>query len=269
MLILVGLVLSIGASIGTYFGFHFNEMSLWYLFLLIPFVITYFVIYLNIYWLIVLIRIHKYGELEYPDKVDGFNLLNVRLVSSFVLTLKGIYIKKKGFKNRDQRAGLYLFNHITDYDPWAIYKVMNGKYALVGKKALRNIPMVRSLASSIGTLYVDNGDIELNKLMVEKATSYINEKNTSVVVSPEGTRSFDGTLREFKHGCFHIAKQCNCPIFLIGFKGMEKTVNKSKLKPTRVKIELFGKVEPEEYKGMSAGEIANLCEKKYRDYLGQ
>lgn len=269
MLILVGLLISIGASLGTYFGFGFHNMSLWYLLLLLVFLITYFVLYLNVYWLLVLIRIFKYRKIEFPGKVDKLNLFNVRLVSSFVLTLNGIFIKKKNFVTKDKPAGLYLFNHITDYDPWAIYKVMHGKYALVGKKALRGIPMIRALASSIGTLYVDNGDIELNKLMVEHAKEYITEKDTSVVVAPEGTRSFDGKIREFKHGCFHIAKECKCPIYFIGFKGMEKATHKSKLKAVRVQIELFGELQPEEYKDLSAGEIALLCEKKYRDYLGQ
>ena len=269
MLILAGLILSIGASLGTYFGFGFHNMSLWYLFLLIPFVVTYFVIYLNIYWGLVLIRIHKYKEIEFPGKVDKLNLLNVRLVSSFILTLRLIFIRKKNFKTKGLKPGLYLFNHITDYDPWAIYKIMGGRYALVGKKALRGIPMVRQLASSIGTLYVDNGDKELNEKFVTNAVDYITNKDTSVVVAPEGTRSFNGKLNPFKHGCFHIAKDCKCPIYFIGFKGMEKASNKSSLKPALVQIELFGKLEPNEYEGKSAGEIALMCEEKYRQYLGQ
>ena len=269
MIILFGLIISIGASIGTYYGFGFFDRSLWFLFLLIPFIITYFVLYLNIYWLIVLIGIRKYRELEYPRKVNLYHLFNVRMVASFVLSINGISVHKIGNKKWPKEPGLYIFNHVSDYDAWALYKIMKGRYAFVGKKALRNIVMVRSLASSIGTLYVENGNMELNKLMSEYAVDYIQNKNTSVVISPEGTRSFTGEILPFKHGGFHIAKQCDCPIFLIGIHGMEKAVKKSKMKIVRSNIELFDTVSPEQYKDLSAGEIAKMCEEKYRKYFNQ
>ena len=268
MLILVGLILSIGASIATYYGFGFFDRSLWYLFLLIPFVITYFVIYLNIYWWTFVLLIAKYRKIENPGKVNKFFLYNIRMVSAFVLTINGVAVKKLNKKNWPKETGLYLFNHVSDYDPWAIYKVMGGRYAFVGKKALRNIPMVRCITSSIGTLYVDNGDKELNNLMVDLASDYISNKETSVVIAPEGTRNFNGGILPFKHGGFHIAKRCKCPIFLIGIKGMDSANKKSKLKIAKTEVDYFGVVRPEEYEGLSAGEIAQLCENKYKEYFG-
>lgn len=269
MLIVIGLILSIGASIGTYYGFGFFDRSLWYLFLLIPFVITYFIIFLNIYWGIVLLGIRKYRDIEYPGKVNRYHLFNVRMVSSFVLTINGILAKKKEIKKWPKKPGLYIFNHVSDYDPWAIYKVMNGRYAFVGKKALRNIVMVRSLASSIGTLYVENGNKELNQLMNDHAVDYILHKDTSVVIAPEGTRSFTGEIHPFKIGAFLIAKQCKCPIYFLGISGMERAVKKSKARLVKTYIELFEALNPEDYESLSAAELALLCEKKYREHFKQ
>ena len=267
MLILIGAILSLGGTLGTWFGFGFHTKSPWYLFLLLAFFITYFVVYLNIYWLIYLITIRKFKKIESAEKVNLFYLLNVRWTEEFILTINGIFVKKKGFKNRKKEAGLYLFNHISDYDPWAIYKIMGGRYAFVGKKALRNIPMVRCISSSIGTLYVDTGDKELNNLMVDNAVDYISNKETSVVIAPEGTRNFSGGILPFKHGGFHIAKRCKCPIFLLGINGMSAANKKAKLKIAKVQIECFGTIRPEEYEGLSAGEIALMCENKYKEYF--
>jgi len=269
MLIFVGMVLSILASLGTYFGFHFHEMSPWYLFLLVPFLITYFVIYLNIYWLIVLISIFPYRNNEFPGKVNKFCLFNIRLTASFCLTLRGIFVKKKNLDLIPKKPSLILFNHISDYDPWVLYKIMKGTYSFVGKIALRNIPMVRCMASSIGTLFVDNDNRELNYQMVDHAVEYIKNKNTSVVIAPEGTRNKTGQLMPFKHGGFSIAIRSECPIVLIGFKGMEKAVDKSNMKKAKVFVEVFDVIQPEEYKGKTAKEVAELCQKKYQDYLGQ
>lgn len=269
MIILMGTLISIGASLGAYFGFGFAQRELYYLTLLIPFFITAFVLYLNVYWLIFLIGIAKYRNKEFVGKVSFYHLYNVRMLSSFVLTINGVAIRRRGEKKWPKQPGLYLFNHVSDYDPWALYKVMGFRYAFVGKKALRGIPMVRCLASSIGTLYVDNGDEALNRAMVDNAVEYITNKDTSVVIAPEGTRNFTGEIKPFKHGGFHIAIRSKCPIYLVGIDGMEKTIHKSAMKVVKVYIEHFATIEPEEYEGKSAGEIANMCEKKYREHFKQ
>ena len=269
MLIIVGCILSIAASILTYWGFGFFNESLWYLFVLIPMFITYFVLYLNVYWGIILICIAPYKKKEFPGKVNKFHLTTLRLLSSFCLTLRGIIVKKKGFELMPKQASLILFNHISDYDPWVMYKIMRGRYAFVGKRGLRKIPVVRCLASSAGTLYVENNNPELNRQMVEHAIDYIANKDTSVAIAPEGTRNFTGELREFKHGGFHIAINAKCPIVLVGFTNMEKTVTKKNTKLVKVNVELFDIIQYDEYKDKSAGEIANMCRERYLKYLGQ
>ena len=269
MLIIVGLILSIGASLWTYFGTNLSNLSPWYLFLLIPFVITYFVVYLNIYWLIVLISVLPYKNKDFTGKVNMWCLFHIRLTASFCLTLRGILVHKKGFNKMPRGASLIIFNHISDYDPWILYKVMGGRYAFVGKYALRNIPMVRSLASSIGTLYVDDNNLELNRKMIENAIDYISNKETSVAIAPEGTRNTTGRLMPFKHGGFNIATRSKCNIVLVGFSGMEKTLTKSKFSLVRVKVELFDVIKPEEYDDKSAGQVAVMCEERYKRYLGE
>ena len=265
----MGTIISIGASLGVYFGCGFHNMELYYLALLIPFFITAFIIYLNIYWLIFLIGIAKYRNKEFVGTVNFYHLYNVRMLSSFVLTINGVSIRRRGNKKWPSKPGLYLFNHVSDYDPWALYKVMGFRYAFVGKKALRGIPMVRCLASSIGTLYVDNGDEALNRAMVDNAVEYITKKDTSVVIAPEGTRNFSGEIKPFKHGGFHIAIRSKCPIYLIGIDGMGKTIHKKSIKRVKVYVEHFDTIESEQYEGKTAGEIASICEKKYREYFKQ
>ena len=269
LLILVGVILSIPASVLAYWGFGFFQQSPWYLFLLIPFFITAFVIYLNVYWLIVLISIFPYRHKDFPGKVNKWNLMHIRITASFITALQGIIVKKKGFKNMPKEPCLILFNHVSDYDPWILYKIMGGRYAFVGKYALRKIPMVRAMSSSIGTLYVDNNNPELNRQMVDHAVEYITQKGTSVAIAPEGTRNVSGQLMTFKHGGFNIATRSECPIVLVGFNNMGDALKKKKLSFVRINVELFDVVKPEEYKGMSAGEVAELCEKRYQKYLEQ
>lgn len=263
------MLISIPCSILTYWGIGLFDKSPWYLFLMLAFIVTYFVLYLNVYWLIVLFSIAPYRKNAFPGKVNKWNLLNVRMVASFCVLLNGILVKRKGFKNMPKKPCLIIFNHVSDFDPWIMFKVMGGRYAFVGKYALRKIPMVRSLASSIGTLYVDDNNPELNRKMVDDAVFYITQKKTSVAIAPEGTRNTTGRIMPFKHGGFNIATRSKCPIALVGFKGMNEAIRKGKSRPSKVQIELFDVIQPEEYKEKTAGELATLCENKYMKYFGE
>ena len=269
MLIIVGLVLSVAASLLTYWGAGFFSYSPWFLFLLIAFVITYFIIYLNVYWAIVLISIRPYRDIDFTGKVNMWCLFHVRLTASFCLTLRGIFVSKKGFNKMPKEPCFIVFNHISDYDPWVIFKILRGRYAFVGKYALRNIPMVRSMTSSVGTLYVDDDKPEMNRQMVANAIAYITEKETSVALAPEGTRNTTGKLMPFKHGGFNIPVRSKCPIVLIGFRDMDKTIRKSHGLLVKIHVELFDVIRPGEYEGLSAGQTAVLCEERYKKYLGE
>ena len=127
MLIIVGTILSIIASVLTYWGIGLFNLPWFYLFLLIPFAITFFVIFLNIYWAVVLISILPYRNKEFVGKVNKWNLFHICLTASFCLMLRGLIIKRKGFKKIPKQPSLILFNHISDYDPWVLYKLLHAR----------------------------------------------------------------------------------------------------------------------------------------------
>ena len=76
-------------------------------------------------------------------------------------------------------------------------------------------------------------------------------------------------FQESQEKGFHIALQSKCPIYLIAINGMEKTTHKKPLKRVRVTVELFDEIKPEQYEGKTAGELALMCENKYREYFKQ
>ena len=268
MLAAIVSIISIGLSLLTYWGVGLFNQSYWFLFLLIAFFLAYAIIILNIYWIVIIATSSRYKGDKEHYRVNRFFLYNVRLILSFVLALRNIYLKKINYHS-PKEPSLVLFNHITDYDPWALYRLTKGRYTFVGKASLRKVSVIGALSTAIGTLYVDRKDRESSYKMVDEAVKYITEKKTSVFIAPEGTRSFTGEIHPFKHGGFNIATRSHCPIILVGFKGMEKAVNKPMLKRCKVTVEIFKTIQYEEYKDMTAGELAEYCEKEYKKYLGQ
>ena len=76
---------------------------------------------------------------------------------------------------------------------------------------------------------VDRENKSKAKESVDKAIEKIKLSNNSLLVYPEGTRSFKTKLKPFKKGCFIIAVKSGIPILPISIKGAEKVLNKSTL----------------------------------------
>ena len=269
MIIIGGVLLSLGLTIGSYFWFPFFQASPWFLLLLIPFFLGYFCIFINVFWLFLILITRRYKGKKYTGKVNMFCLYCIRNVSFALLFLKRIrVIKKNLYKIPKKQPCLILFNHISDFDCWVLYWALNGRYAFVGKLALLYVPIIGALSSSIGTLYADAGNTELNRDMVDHAVDYI-KRDTHVLIAPEGTRDFDGKIRPFRHGGFHIALRSNCQIICLGIKNMEKVLLKKRPFVVNVEVDAFKVISPSEYEGMTAGELSQYCENAYLDYLGQ
>ena len=73
----------------------------------------------------------------------------------------------------------------------------------------------------------------------------------------------------FKHGGFNIATKSKCPIVLIGFTNMQKALTKKKGSYVKINVEVFDVIQPDEYDGKSAAEVAEMCRNKYINYLGE
>jgi 1-acyl-sn-glycerol-3-phosphate acyltransferase len=69
-----------------------------------------------------------------------------------------------------------------------------------------------------GCIFIDRGDHEKARASLRRAAEKI-QSGLCVVVFPEGTRSKDGALMDFKKGPFHLAAAARVPIVPVAIKG--------------------------------------------------
>lgn len=269
MMQLIDSIISIILSVIT-IAFCLGNYSPWWWLSLPVLFLTYFTLVLSIFWIYCMICAHKYRHHDFSGPVSKLQITNIRLIASFLMFLSLVTCKCNNKKLiPTDRPFLATFNHISDYDAWAIYKCISGRYAFVGKKILKQIKAISSLTVAGGTLLVDRNDPNSGHKMVDDAVNYITKQNTSVMIAPEGTRDMTGKLLPFKHGGFHIALRSKCPIVLIGLKGFEKLKHRHFLQIGHTSITIFGVIEPNEYENMTAGELADFVRNKYLAFLGQ
>ena len=119
----------------------------------------------------------------------------------------------------------------------------------VAKKELQKMPIIGQMLMASGTIFLDRTDkdkaIEAMKPAVESLKT-----GMSVVIFPEGTRSYDYTLGQFKKGAFHLAMQAGVPLVPIILKNAHDAMPRGSniFKPTMVEVVVLPPIPTSDWK---------------------
>lgn len=156
---------------------------------------------------------------------------------------------------------LFISNHRSNFDNMIHSYVMKDfPIAFISKKENFKIPIGRHFMVRCCYLSLDRGNIKQGLQTISRAISLIKNDSTNIGVFPEGTRSKDCNLLEFKPGTFKIAKKANCPIVVGVTQGTESIHKNWPLKSTDVKFDIVKVIYPEDFAEKSTIEIAEYCQ---------
>lgn len=113
---------------------------------------------------------------------------------------------------------VFVANHQGAFDIFLIYGFLNRNFKWMLKKSLRKLPFVGKACESAGHIFVDKSS---PRKIVEtiRAAEKILQDGTSLVVFPEGRRTFTGRMGEFKKGAFLMADQLQMPVIPLTIDG--------------------------------------------------
>lgn len=124
------------------------------------------------------------------------------------------HIKKK-------QSYIVVSNHQSHYDIFVLYGWLGIDLKWVIKKELRRVPVFGYAAEKGGNVLIDRSNPKEAYADLERARSRITG-GTSLIILPEGTRSRDGSLGEFKKGAFQIALDLGLPILPVSITGTRR-----------------------------------------------
>jgi 1-acyl-sn-glycerol-3-phosphate acyltransferase len=96
----------------------------------------------------------------------------------------------------------------------------------IAKKELSKIPIFKSIIDKAGFIFVDRKNNEDAIKSMNKLTSDIKKIPRSIAVFPEGTRTKDGSLQEFKKGPSVLGLNTKMPIVPVAISGSFKWTKK-------------------------------------------
>ena len=135
------------------------------------------------------------------------------------LASNGSVIKVSGIENVPKTGGvLFIANHQSNFDiPILIGHVPRDK-GFIAKLELLKVPAFSRWMKNLGCVFIDRGDARQSLTALNQAAESLKRGHT-LVVFPEGTRSVNGTVGEFKPGSLKLAIKAKVPIVPVTIRG--------------------------------------------------
>ncbi len=137
--------------------------------------------------------------------------LTVRLLF-LPVTVEGRQNLKKG------ESYVFVANHQGAFDIFLIYGFLRRNFKWMMKRQIRDIPFVGFACKMSHQIFVDKRGPKRIKETYDKARATLRE-GMSVVVFPEGARSFTGHMGVFRKGAFLLADELQLPVVPLTING--------------------------------------------------
>ena len=123
-----------------------------------------------------------------------------------------IPVKVRGKENLEKDTSyVFLANHQGSFDIFLVYGYVGRNFKWMMKKSLRKMPFVGKACEAAGFIFVDKSSPRKVYETIKNAEKVL-QGGTSMVVFPEGARTYTGKMRDFKRGAFQMADQMQMPV---------------------------------------------------------
>jgi 1-acyl-sn-glycerol-3-phosphate acyltransferase len=171
----------------------------------------------------------------------------VRGVMFFVRAV-GIRVRVAGAERIPPGTCLFVANHTSSADAPAVVGAIPRRITILLKKSLFNYPIVGQAFHLAHFIPVERSKRDSAIESVERAIEAM-RAGQSFLIYPEGTRSPDGRLQDFKKGAVVMAIKAGVPIVPIVCSGAHRVMEKRSLviHPGEILVEFLESIETSKY----------------------
>jgi 1-acyl-sn-glycerol-3-phosphate acyltransferase len=171
--------------------------------------------------------------------------------------LGGWTFRVEGMENLPSCGAVLVANHQSIVDIPMLLSAFPRPVRFLAKRELGEIPLFGKAMAAAGNLFIDRDDPKAAVRVLREAGERLRD-GRFVVVFPEGTRSGDGSIGEFRPGAFHLAQKSGAPVVPVYIDGGYRALPKGclRVRPAGFLIRVLPPLSPGEGAGGSKEQIA-------------
>lgn len=158
---------------------------------------------------------------------------------------------------------IFASNHQSNFDITSIINQTPRHLHFIAKKELKKVPFLGQYTAAMGMIFIDRKNKDKALESLQKAGKII-RNGRDVVVFPEGTRSKDGQIKQFKRGAFILAQEGKVNIVPVAIKGT-RAVNpagKFKFRPGKITVKYGSLILAKDFEDKTVEEFAAYVQKE-------
>lgn len=171
------------------------------------------------------------------------NFYCLKRLSKNILKLLGVKLEVHGCTKYDE-AVIYIGNHRSNFDSLILIAVMERPLMFVGKNEIKKFPFVGRWFQDIGCLFLERDNLKKSLEVIRQGAERV-KQGYSLVIFPEGGRTKEDCVREFKSGSFKLATKTQACIVPVTFHNSEECYERHHwFYPANVKVDIGEVVDP-------------------------
>jgi 1-acyl-sn-glycerol-3-phosphate acyltransferase len=167
----------------------------------------------------------------------------------FFVRAVGVRLRVVGTERIPAGTCLFVANHTSSADAPAVVNAIPRRIAILLKKSLFRYPIVGQAFQLARFIPVERSRHDSAIASLERAMEAM-KQGQSFLIYPEGTRSPDGRLQEFKKGAVVMAIKAGVPIVPMVCSGAHKVMQKRSLvvRPGEILVEFLDPIDASRYR---------------------
>ncbi len=191
---------------------------------------------------------------------DTLMWICLRFLAHWIMFFFGARFRIVGKENIPKEPGKYCYigNHQSMFDIVALLMPMGLHLSFIGKIEVKKIPIINCWFDALEAVYLDRKNPRQSIKAIIDGSRMI-ESGKGMNIFPEGTRSRDGKIHEFKAGSFKMATRVGAIIVPVVCKGTRSVFEAgNSLLPRKVYLQFLPWIDTSK---LSAEELPRLSEK--------
>ena len=188
-----------------------------------------------------------------------------------IVRLTGSRITINGAENIPKSgATLFVANHQSYMDIPVMMSVIERPVGFVAKEELGRIPFFAQWIVYMKCVLITRGDTRKALVAILQAAKLL-QQGHSLVLYPEGTRSIDGSLGEFKAGSLKAAQKGKAIVVPVAIDGARNIMPRNSfwMYKSDVTVTILPAISAEVVQDMDTKELAMLVKRQIASALGQ